>query len=351
MKKQSFQFGLITLLLMSLFACAGNPGNDMKTAAVAFLNSLDAKQKAKAHAEFNHKNRKDWVFLPDKYIKPEKKRFGLVMKEMSEAQQKLAIGLLHSALSEKGKMTVSKVRLLEDVLFKLTKDPIRDSSLYYVSIFGNPATDKNWGWTFEGHHMSVNITIVNNHHYSVTPSFYGSNPGVVKEGEHKGLQALAGEENIAREIAKSLSKEQFAKANVFKKAPADIFSKDLTKIEREAFDIKKGLPYSEMTDMQKGKVKELIKVYMEKFRPELLDALDNSPLSEIDSLVFVWVGSTEQGKPHYYRMVTTNHLIEYDNVQNGAYHPHTAWREFDGDFGEDLLKKHHMHDHNHDHKH
>ena len=331
--------------MMSLFACA-TPGDDMRNAANAFLNSLDEKQKAKAFADFDHKNRNDWVFLPDKFIKPEKKRFGLVMKEMSDKQKQLALGLLHSALSEKGKLTVSKVRLLEDILFKMTKDPIRDSELYYVSIFGTPSDHHTWAWTFEGHHLSVNVTLVNGQHLSVTPSFYGSNPGVVKEGEHKGLQALAGEENIAREIAKSLSKEQFAKANVFKKAPKDIFSKDLTKVERSQFDIKKGLPYKEMTAEQKAKTAELIKVYIEKFRPDLLASLDNSPLSEIDSLVFVWVGEMEMGKPHYYRLVTTNHLIEYDNVQNGSYHPHAVWREFDGDFGEDLLRKHH---HNHHH--
>ena len=101
-----------------------------------------------------------------------------------------------------------------------------------------------------------------------------------------------------------------------------------------------------MTDNQKAKIKDLIKVHIEKFRPELLDRLDNSPLSEIDSLVFVWVGSMNPGEPHYYRLCTTNHLIEYDNSRNGGNHPHTAWREYDGDFGEDLIKKHHR-DHHH----
>lgn len=347
MTKQWFQLVLITCLAASLAACASNPADGMRKAADAFLNSLDARQKAQAYGKFSHKNRNDWVFLPDKYVKPEKKRFGLVMKEMSEEQQKLALGLLHSALSAKGQITASKVRLLEDILFKLTKDPIRDSKLYYVSIFGTPSDHHTWGWTFEGHHLSINVTLVEGKHLSLTPSFFASNPGVVKEGEHKGLQVLAGEENIARELAKSLSKEQFAKANVFKKAPKDIFSADLTKIERAQFDIKNGLPYKEMNEAQKAKTAELIKVYIEKFRPELLKSLDSTPLTELDSLVFVWVGELEMGKPHYYRLVTTNHLIEYDNVQNGAYHPHTVWREFDGDFGEDLLKKHHDSDHTH----
>ncbi len=346
-------FKLLTLFFTTIaflaasISCASKTELNMQKAAENFLNSLTDSQKKEAFAEFSHKNRTDWVFLPDKYIKPEKTRFGLTLKKMSDEQQKLAFELLNSALSAKGQLTVSQVRYLEDFLLQTTKDPIRDSSLYYVSIFGTPSDHHTWGWTFEGHHLSINITLVNGKELSLTPAFYGSNPGIIKEGEKKGLQALAGEENIAREIAKSLSKEQLTKAEIFKGAPKDIFSLDFTKIEREKFDVKNGLPYSEMTDAQKEKIKELIKVYIEKFRPELLARLDNSPLSELDSLVFVWVGETEPGKPNYYRLVTKNHLIEYDNVQNEANHPHTVWREFDGDFGADLLKKHHQEDHKH----
>ena len=34
------------------------------------------------------------------------------------------------------------------------------------------------------------------------------------------------------------------------------------------------------------------------------------------------------------------YLIEYDNTQNNANHSHTVWREFNGDWGQDLLKMH-----------
>ncbi|MCM8531927.1 MAG: DUF3500 domain-containing protein [Lentisphaeraceae bacterium] len=345
MLKQFLHLGVAACFLLSLASCSHNATHDMVDSAADFLASLDAKQKAKAQAKFSDKNRTDWVYLPDKYIKPEKKRFGLTLKEMTKEQRQLGIALLHSALSEKAKITVSQVRLLEDILLKLTKDPIRDSDLYYVSIFGEPTDHGTWAWTFEGHHLSVNVTIINGHHISLTPSFYGSNPGVVAEGDHKGLQVLADEENIGRELAKSLTSAQLSKANVFSKAPKDLFSKDYSKVSRKDFDIRKGLPYKEMSVKQKELVKSLVNVYIEKFRPELLKSTDHTPLTEIDSLVFVWVGSTIPGKPHYYRLVTTNHLIEYDNVQNGAMHPHAAWRDFDGDFGEDILLRHHSKHH------
>jgi hypothetical protein len=33
-------------------------------------------------------------------------------------------------------------------------------------------------------------------------------------------------------------------------------------------------------------------------------------------------------------------LIEFDNTQNNANHVHSVWRDFEGDFGRDLLREH-----------
>ena len=52
------------------------------------------------------------------------------------------------------------------------------------------------------------------------------------------------------------------------------------------------------------------------------------------------MGSLDEGEPHYYRVQGPTFLIEYDNVQNGANHVHSVWRDFDGDFGRDVLMAH-----------
>lgn len=343
--KQLTKWSAALLSALFLFSCASHPKVKMIHAAEAFLNSLSPEQKARAFADFSHKNRNDWDFFPDKFVTPEKKRFGLTFNEMNSEQKSLAMNLLRTTLSEKGLLTTENVIMLEQVLFDLTKDPIRDTGLYYVSIFGSPSDHHSWAWTFEGHHLSINVTWVNGHHLSLTPAFYGTNPGVVKTGRHKGLQVLDLEENLAREIAVSLSPEQMKKARILDKPPAEIFSFNLTKVDQSLFDPRKGLKYTEMNSEQQEKIVKLVKAYIEKFRPELLARLDDSPLSEIDSLLFVWTGSTKPAEGHYYRLVTENHMIEYDNVRAGGTHPHTAWREFDGDFGEDLLKKHHQEHH------
>ena len=225
------------------------------------------------------------------------------------------------------------------------QNPIRDAELYYITIYGKPSADKTWGWRFEGHHLSLNFTLVNGKHLALTPNFYGGNPATVEKGKFQGLQVLGKEENLARELIKSFNSTQKEKAVILKKAPKDIFSKSESKVERSFFDISKGIPFKELNPSQQQKLLELVKVYTERFRPDLLNALNDTPQSEKDTMVFAWAGGFEKNQGHYYRIVTTNHLIEYDNVQKNAGHPHCVWREFDGDFGEDLLLKHHREHH------
>ncbi len=60
----------------------------------------------------------------------------------------------------------------------------------------------------------------------------------------------------------------------------------------------------------------------------------------LDRIVFAWMGGLEKRQGHYYRIQGRTFLVEYDNTQNDANHIHAVWRDFDGDFGRDLLAEH-----------
>ena len=136
------------------------PGTDMAIAAKRFLQSLDANTKSKAHFKFIDEERENWHFFPSKFIKP-KGRKGLSLKEMTPVQKILAHGLLGSALSHRGLLESTDIILLEQILFEREGSTFRDPELYHVSIFGTPDTLGTWGWRFEGHHLSLNFTLVN----------------------------------------------------------------------------------------------------------------------------------------------------------------------------------------------
>jgi hypothetical protein len=63
------------------------------------------------------------------------------------------------------------------------------------------------------------------------------------------------------------------------------------------------------------------------------------------NVFFAWAGGIQPGDPHYYRVQTSSFLIELDETQDNANHIHSVWRDFNGDFGGDLLKAHYETDH------
>src|SRR5437763_1808214 len=100
--------------------------------------------------------------------------------------------------------------------------PVRDPELYYFTCFGRPSTRETWGWRVEGHHLSLNFTVVRGRLIASTPQFLGANPAEVKEGPRKGLRTLPAEEDLARELLNALDSAGRAAALIAAGAPRDI---------------------------------------------------------------------------------------------------------------------------------
>jgi hypothetical protein len=102
-----------------------------------------------------------------------------------------------------------------------------------------------------------------------------------------------------------------------------------------------GIPAAEFDGSQKALLVKLIDEYLSSLSPEIarqrIEVIKNS---DMDQIHFGWAGGVGPGRPHYYRIQGSTFLIEYDNVQNGANHIHSVWRDFDGDFCRDLLREH-----------
>src|SRR5688572_16057742 len=315
---------------VSNFAAEGS--GDITQAAKALLATLTPEQAAKAKFELASDERFNWHFIP-------KERKGLNLKEMTPAQDNLAFGLLGSTLSQRGFMKATTIMSLEQLLndTEQGRGPKRDPELYFVSIFGEPGA-KTWAWRFEGHHMSSNFTLAGDKIISATPSFYGSNPGEVREGARKGLRILGREEDLGRKLVKALSAEQQKVAIYTNKAPADI----ITAADRKARLLTPdGLALSKMNSAQKEMLWEVVKEYVYRHREDSArEDLEKIQKTKADKIFFAWAGSTELGQGHYYRVQGPTFLIEYDNTQNNANHPHAVYRSLENDFGDDVLKRH-----------
>ncbi len=305
---------------------------DMVAAANTFLAALDPDQKAKASFTMEDTERLNWRFVPIE-------RKGITLEEMRPEQDHLAMALLGSIMSSDGIRKSATIMSLERILWELENHAAkRNPENYHILIFGQPTMDGQWGWRFEGHHFSCNVTLSGGRLVSMTPSFMGANPGIVLDGPRKGLQLLGEEENAGRALAKTLTDEQKKDALLAGDPPADVLTAEKQRVEPLA---PAGLSSAKLTEAQRGLLWKVIGTYIGRFRPELADTVAVRLRSTgQDSLTFAWSGGMEPGNAHYYRVQSPDFLFEYDNTQNNANHPHAVWRDFEGDFGIDILKQH-----------
>ena len=328
---------VLSLMLVTLPCLAHDPVEDMSAAANAWLASLDDAQRKQAEFGFSDPERLNWGFVP-------KPRKGLPFKGMTPAQNHLAVALLNSGLSHRGFLQASTIMSLEEVLRKLeNENPGRDPELYYVSIFGKPGVTNTWAWRVEGHHLSLNFTISDGHFAANSPAFFGSNPAEVLQGPRQGLRILGQEEDLAREFVRSLTAAQRKTAIIEEVAFRDILTGDSRKVLPLS---PAGIGLPELRPEQKAALQQLVRIYAERFRPELAkEDLEKIERAGWDKVSFAWAGGIEKGQGHYYRVQGPTFVVEYDNTQNKANHIHTTWRDFLNDFGEDALKKHYQSGH------
>ena len=311
----------------------------MTEAATRFLETLDPEREALASFPFDSDVRQDWHYVP-------RSRVGLPRGRMDGSQLESAHALMASGLSAVGAMKAEQIIRHESILGRIEGDSaqfLRDPGLYFFNMFGRPGGDDRWGWRVEGHHLSLNYTFAGGELQSPTPSFFGSNPAEVPDGPEKGLRILEMEEELGRDLFLSLSPEQRAHAVIYADAPRDM----ITRADREvALGDPAGLPASAMTADQRDKLMALVRVYLDKNSEELrARALRKIEAEGVDGIFFAWAGGVQRMQGHYYRLHGPSFFVEYDNVQNGANHIHSVWRDIDSDFGRDLLREHYEHAH------
>lgn len=304
----------------------------MRAAASAFLGRLPAAQRAEAMRPFADADRVQWHYTP-------RSRNGIALKALDGPGRDAVHVLLRQALSAAGHRKIVNIIELETVLREMeTFGWMRDPERYYLTIYGTPDPQAAWGWRFEGHHLSLNFTLGGNRVAIDAPSFLGANPASVESGPRKGLRVLAEEEDKARALLGMLTDAQRRKAIVDDRPYGDIVTKNAERVEPLADT---GIVAAELSPDQRAQLLAIIEVYARTFQQGLAQArLARVREGGVDKIRFAWAGSTERGRPHYYRIQGPLFLIEYDASQSGGNHIHTVWRDFNGDFGRDLLQAH-----------
>ena len=309
----------------------------MAAAATAFLASLDSSRRRRAVFGFGESERLNWHYVP-------RRREGLPFKDMAAPSRAAAHELMKASLSAVGYAKVLNVIQLEEVLRQIEMLGLsRDPENYAVTVFGTPADAAPWGWRLEGHHLSLNFTLVPGKPVAVTPAFMGANPATVKSGARAGLRALEHEQDLGLALARSLDPAMRGRAVIRADSFGDIV---MGPGRRELFAAREGVALASLGGDQRALALRLIETYARTMRAEIADEeLRRLRAAGVEQVHFAWAGPIDPARPHYYRLHGPTLVIEYDNTQNDANHIHAVWHDPVNDFGADLLRAHYEHGH------
>jgi hypothetical protein len=311
----------------------------LSRAAMAFLDALEAPQRRRALFPFGHEERRNWHFIP-------RRREGVPLKDMPAAARTAAHDLMKTGLSAAGYAKALNIMRLEDVLRRMELFGFfRDPDNYSLTIFGTPGAGGPWGFRIEGHHLSLNYTIVPGRPVAVTPAFMGANPATVPAGPLAGLRTLREEQDLGLALARGVDPSLRSRLVIAAESLGDIVSGPG---RGERLRSPTGVALGELGADQRTLAMRLVDTYARNMRTEIADEeLRRAQEAGIERIHFAWAGPVDPARPHYYRLHGPTLLIEYDNTQNDANHIHSVWRNPRNDFGADLLRAHYLTGHHH----
>jgi hypothetical protein len=326
----------------ALAQVAGAARTAMAGAASAFLAALPPDGRRRALFAFADKERRNWHYVP-------RRREGLAFKDMPAPARAAAHELMKASLSGVGYAKAVNVIRLEGVLRQLETlgGLMRDPDNYLVSVFGTPGPGAPWGWRLEGHHLSLNFTLVPDRPVAVTPAFLGANPAEVRSGPLAGLRTLAREQDLGHALAQAMDAAQRKRMVIAAQSLGDIVAGP-GREDRLASRV--GVPAADLSPEQREQLVRLVEEYARTMRTDVADTeLQRMTEAGVERLHFAWAGPIDPGHAHYYRIHGPTVLIEFDNTQNDANHIHSVWHDPGRGFGGDLLRAHYEHGHRHHH--
>jgi hypothetical protein len=301
---------------------------NMRQAASALLRELDDEQREVAALSFGDDAARRWLeYRPVR-------RPGASLAHLTVPGRKAAHQLLATGLSEHCFAQAMVIAGLEEVLDLQEGGALnRHSGGYFLTVFGDPAGDDAWSWRFEGHHLSVTMTMRGDQ-VSPAPVFLGAHPACVSYAGQPVSRPLGPEEDLARALLDALGPAGREIAIVADHAPYDNYSGTSARAEPQE---PLGIASSALGPTARALLDQLVALYLDRLPTELA-AREAARITGCE-LYFAWEGPLTRVTRHYYRVQSDDLLIEYDTTDDGN-HAHTVLRRPSSDFGADILAAH-----------
>src|ERR1700746_832675 len=248
--------------MMSADSLAGQ----MRAAARSLLASLDGERRERAARPFADDAARRWLeYRP-------RSRPGACIAELGGTATKAAHRLLATGLSEHAYAQAMGIVALEEVLDRKEQwRRGRHSGDYWVSAFGDPEGDQPWSWRFEGHHLSVTMTVADEE-VSPAPVFFGANPARVSYAGRPVSRPLSPEEDLVRELLDAMGPQGRSAAVVARPPPADIRTGTSPRARARIAPL--GAPAAGLRPAARALLAQLVALYLDRLPAELAGPAD-----------------------------------------------------------------------------
>ncbi len=322
--------------MMAAIAAAATAGAASAQTGGAVVESADAQRMRRAAADFlsaigrdpaasfafDSDARTRWHWFPRRFYQA---REGRELGALSPDQRDAADALLAASTTPDGYAKAKGIMRLQEKLGRSAGD-------FQISVYGEPGA-RAWGWSLEGHHLSLNYTVVDGR-VAAGPLFLGARPTVVPEWSGVDRAPMRVEEETARALLLGLSPAQRAAVLFAPETPGDTITRSRSRVAPLPTE---GLPLSDLAAEHRGLALDVVREYVSAMPSALADAtFERVAATPDDQLWFGWSGAAQDGL-YYYRLSGPGWFIEHDNSRNNATHIHSVWRDVENDFGRKLL--------------
>lgn len=308
-----------------LIPYSGQTTAEMRASATAFLNTLTSAQKTTCNLAVDSNAWQQWTNLPGERSE------GLKIVNMSEASMRAAHVMFQSSLSTAGYKKATGAMLAENYVSG------GSTGSYWVTVYGNPATDTKWGYQLEGHHYTANVIVVDDQ-MTITPSFFGIEPVRFT------LTHTTGTTEAVRPYSGIIDTSHTLVQSIGSSAVLSSTYQQFTSTVGGTYNTQSlpyiGVPGSAMTTAQKATFMGLITEYL----GSMPDAYANAQLAEVqaslDTTYFAWKGGTTNADTQnwYFRIHGPDIFVEAFNDTgiggSGSFnHFHSVMRDPNNDYG------------------
>ena len=311
-------------------------------AALAFLDTLSATQRAEAVLSFDDPRRSNWSNLPPGLFND---RNGVRLGDLSETQAEAAHRFLATALSSDGHATTMAVVGAEDQLAadSLVGGFYWSSGNYWLAFFGEPADaaqvatgadsmpataapEQPWGWQFGGHHLAINMTVVGGRS-TLSPTFVGVEPAryataqgtVAPLAEHRaaGLAIMNALDDVQR-------RQALANARPSRGA--------LTGAGKDGFVPEvDGIAVGAWNAALQERLVDLVGLWLRMMPADSAAQRLAEVREDLGRTYFTWHGATNGAHPIYYRVQGPRLIVEFSTQGDG--HEHSIYRNPKNEYG------------------